>query len=247
MIEDLTFDFSRSLDFHVQPFVPLAHGNRTVALSPQFPLHSRPEENILRVCSIVKPEIFDAASLGKEPESLAHLKQKCSCHHLQGPVRLPKPLLDIDLLVADEASSTLLIAELKWIRKTARPVEIPARDADVLKGVGQLKQIRQFLLENPDYLCEQRKLPRSLSEYTNVHYLLVARDHWLWIDPEDGIAIAEFEAFAAALCRHENLHSAVTDLLRYEWLPVEGRDFTVKYDRSTANGVSIECEVFYPA
>jgi hypothetical protein len=102
-------------------------------------------------------------------------------------------------------------------------------------------------LENPDYLCEQRKLPRSLSEYTNVHYLLVARDHWLWIDPEDGIAIAEFEAFAAALCRHENLHSAVTDLLRYEWLPVEGRDFTVKYDRSTANGVSIECEVFYPA
>jgi len=144
MIEDLTFDFSRSLDFHVQPFVPLAHGNRTVALSPQFPLHSRPEENILRVCSIVKPEIFDAASLGKEPESLAHLKQKCSCHHLQGPVRLPKPLLDIDLLVADEASSTLLIAELKWIRKTARPVEIPARDADVLKGVGQLKQIRQF-------------------------------------------------------------------------------------------------------
>jgi hypothetical protein len=247
IIQDLTFDFSRSLDFHVQPFVPLVPGNRTVALAPQFPLHSRPDENILRVCSIVKPEIFDAASLGKEPESLAHLKQKCSRRHLQGPVRLPRPLPDIDLLVADEASSSLLIAELKWIRKTARPVEIPARDADVLKGVGQLKQIRQFLLENPDYLCEQRKLPRRLSEYANVHYLLVARDHWLWIEPEDGIAIAEFEAFAAALCRHENLHSAITDLLRYEWLPVEGRDFTVKYDTSTANGVSIECEVFYPA
>lgn len=70
---------------------------------------------------------------------------------------------------------------------------------------------------------------------------------WLWIEPEDGIAIAEYEALAAALSRHENLHLAVSDLLRYEWLPAEGRDFTVKYDRSTANGVSIECEVFYPA
>jgi hypothetical protein len=78
-----------------------------------------------------------------------------------------------------------------------------------------------------------------LSEYAHAHYLLVARDHWLWIEPEDGIAIAEFEAFAAALCQHENLHSAVTNRLRYDWLPVEGRDFTVKYDRSTANGVSI--------
>jgi len=166
---------------------------------------------------------------------------------LQGPVGLPKPYPDIDLLVADEASSTVLIAELKWIRKTVRPVEILGRDADVVKGVRQLKQIREFLLEKPDYLYEQGKLPRRLSEYANAHYLLVARDHWLWIEPEDGMAITEFEAFAAALCQHENLHSAVTDLLRYEWLPVEGRDFTVKYQRSTANSVSIECEVFYPA
>jgi hypothetical protein len=247
MIRDLTFDFSRSLDFHVHPFVPLSSGNRTLAIAPQFPLHSRPDENILRVCSIVKPDVFDAASLGKESESLAHLKQQCRRHYLQGPVGLPRPLPDIDLLVSDEASSTLLIAELKWIRKTVRPVEIMARDADVRKGVRQLKQIRDFLLEKPDYLYEKGTLPRRLSEYANTHYLLVARDHWLWIEPEDGIASAEYEALAAALSRHVNLHLAVTDLLRYEWLPLEGRDFTVKYDRSTAKGVSIECEVFYPA
>ena len=73
----------------------------------------------------------------------------------------------------------------------------------------------------------------------------MARDHWLWVEPEDGIAIAEDEALAAALSRHENLHLAVTDLLRYEWLP--GVIFRVKYDRSTANDVSIKCEVFHPA
>jgi hypothetical protein len=127
----------------------------------------------------------------------------------------------------------------------SRSVEIPARDADVLKGVGQLKQIRQFLLETLITFVNSVSCRGACQNTQNVHYLLVARDRWLWIEPEDGIAIAEFEAFAAALCRYENLHSAVTELLRYEWLPVEGRDLRVKYDRSTANGVSIECEVFY--
>lgn len=246
MIQDLTFDFARSLDFHVHPFVPLPPSNKSLALAPQFPLHSRPDENILRVCSIVKPEVFDVTTLGKERESLAYLKHKCSRHHVQGPIRLPRPLPDIDLLIVDENSSTLLISELKWIRKTARPVEMPARDVDVLKGIGQLTQIRQFLLENPDYLRQQHKLLRHFSHYANIHYLIVARDHWLWIEPQDGLAIVEFEAFVKALCQHDSLHSATTALLGYEWLPVEGRDFTVRYDRSTVNGASLECEVFYP-
>ena len=43
--------------------------------------------------------------------------QKCSHHRLQGPVSLPKPYPDIDLLVVDEASSTLLIAELSGSEK----------------------------------------------------------------------------------------------------------------------------------
>jgi hypothetical protein len=37
----------------------------------------------------------------------------------------------------------------------------------------------------------------------------------------------------------------MSDLLRYEWLPVEGRDFRVQYDTATVNGVSIQSEVFY--
>jgi hypothetical protein len=86
----------------------------------------------------------------------------------------------------------------------------------------------------------------SMSEYQNVYYLLVARDHWLWVEPTGDRAIVEFEAFVAALSV-SNLHFAMTDLLRYEWLPVEGRDFTVRYDPSTVNGVSIETEVFYAA
>ena len=38
-----------------------------------------------------------------------------------------------------------------------------------------------------------------------------------------------------------------TELLGYEWLPVEGRDFRVQFDRAIANGAAIESEVFYPS
>jgi len=65
------------------------------------------------------------------------------------------------------------------------------------------------------------------------------------VEPADGIAIVEFEAFLTALKRSESLDSAISDLLSYEWLPVEGRDFRIQYERATANGVSAELQVFY--
>ena len=48
-----------------------------------------------------------------------------------------------------------------------------------------------------------------------------------------------------ALARSGDLHSMVAGLLTYDWLPVEGRDFVVRYENATANGVSLESEVFY--
>jgi hypothetical protein len=38
---------------------------------------------------------------------------------------------------------------------------------------------------------------------------------------------------------------AIRHGLTYDWLPVEVRDFTVRYDRASVNGVSIESQVFH--
>jgi hypothetical protein len=84
-----------------------------------------------------------------------------------------------------------------------------------------------------------------LNGYQQVHYLLVARDHWRWFGPGDGFAIVEFDAFVGELTRADDLRSAANELLTYAWLPVEGRDFFVRYDRATVNDVSIESDVFY--
>jgi hypothetical protein len=42
------------------------------------------------------------------------------------------------------------------------------------------------------------------------------------------------------------LKEAMEELLTFNWLPLEGRDFVVKFDRRTVNGVSVETEVNYP-
>ena len=40
IISDLSFDFDKSLDLHVNPFIPLGTGG-ALAVAPQFPLHSQ--------------------------------------------------------------------------------------------------------------------------------------------------------------------------------------------------------------
>ena len=110
-----------------------------------------------------------------------------------------------------------------------------------------MDQIKQYLLKNPKHLTQQRKLPKPLTAYRHVYYLLVPRDHWLWIDPTDDAALIEFEAFAKVMAGDQDLLSAVHLLLTYAWLPVERRDFTVGYERASVNGVSMESQIFHSA
>ena len=65
---------------------------------------------------------------------------------------LPKALPDIDLIVEEPASSTIIIAELKWLRKTIRPTEHCDREAEFLNYVTQLKAIEGFVKANPAFL-----------------------------------------------------------------------------------------------
>ena len=132
IISDLSFNFADSLDLHGHPFVPLGAAG-DLAVAPQFPLHSQMEENILRVCSILRPRVYDAMSDEKEEDMRRDLRRRLQHRDVQGPIMMPKPTPDIDLLVTEEISSTLVIAELKWNRKSLAPKEIPGKDAEVLQ------------------------------------------------------------------------------------------------------------------
>jgi hypothetical protein len=240
IVKDLTLD-DRFWDLHVQPFVPL--DNNILAVAPQFPLHSRADENILRVCGHIRPSYFDESALLKEREMAEDLLPKCPIRYFpQTNIALPAPLPDIDLLLADEENKTILIAELKWLRKPFGWKEIVERGDDFKKGLRQLSKIRTFLEENPGYLVTNGKLPRSLIDYSQIGFVLVARDQFLW--PDEHIVV-DHEIFKEVVSRADNLKSVYDTLKRYEWLPLEGRDFVVKFEPAICNGVTVESEIFY--
>lgn len=245
ILDDLTYGFGNSVDMILQPFIPLGNSSPWLAVAPPFPLKSRPDENILRIVSQSRNSAFSETSNSKEGELRAQVKSRCAQFLPEGPRLLPKPLPDIDLLLIDEPTSTIVFCEAKWIRKTLRVAEHIDRDRDVSKGFEQLEKIQTFLHAHPCHLESLGTIPKPLDQYRNVHYIVLARDHWLWQDPSNNIAIIEFEPFIRVISAASDLHTAIEELLRYEWLPVEGRDFEVQSESARVAGVTIQSEVFY--
>jgi hypothetical protein len=247
IIADLTLDpvAQPGASMCINPFVPL--DGFVLAVAPQFPLASAADENILRSFSYRHPALFSAQNTEKESVMRERIEDAAVRFRVDHSIELPDKTTEIDVLLADEESSTVVLAELKWSRKPNRTLERIARDGDIAKGLTQLQLIRAYARKHPDFLRELGKLPRSLVSYANVHYLLVVWDYWFWIDPEDGIAILSFDALLPALKRGASLQILVTEMLTYEWLPIERRDFRVDYATAAVNGALLELPNFYPS
>lgn len=245
-LSDLTFGATKILDLFVHPFLPLGPGTTLLGVIPHFPLKSRPDENIIRVSSHLRPKIHDTLTKAKEDEMRSELEKRCPpSRRPRGPKSLPGGLPDIDLTLEDETAA--VIAELKWLRKTMRPTEHPERQKEFLLAVNQLNQIRAFLDGNPDYLFKTGILSKPLRDFQRIYYAIIARDYFIWLDPKTSFPVIDYDEFVRSLEQKQTLTEAMETLLRFDWLPLKDRDFTVQYDRETVNGACIETEVIYPA
>jgi hypothetical protein len=246
MLSDLTFSSKRLPDLHVFPFVPLDEQRDLLSLVPQFILNSSPEESILRVCSYLRAKSHSLLSDNKATvmrEDLSEALKRFRCEH---SISLPDGSTEIDFVAEDLQSSTVLIAELKWYRKPSTYRERLRADAEFEDGYKrQLVTIQGYCRSNPEWLKRGKKLTLSLTDYENVYYLLIGRDHWTWFDPHDGKAVVEFEQFRLAVGRHDTLKESIQEVLRYNWLPIEGEDFHVQFERALVEGVGVESGIYY--
>jgi hypothetical protein len=248
ILADLTLDpANRSFtSLCIHPFVPLGHHGDNLAVAPQFPLASAADENILRSFSYTFPALFSAQNTQKEDAMRAQIVAADAPYHIAFSIPLPDGSTNIDVLIEDGASSTVLMAELKWIRKPAKPLERLSREEDLLKGIHQLELIREYGRARPTFLLDRGKLDKPLDSYEHVHHILLVRDYWHWIEPNDGIAVVDFDEFMRGYKACSSLKEFTEGLLRYEWLPVEDRDFHVEYSADSVNGAVIESPEFMP-
>jgi hypothetical protein len=246
LLNDLTFCSKRLPDLHVFPFVPLDEEKELMALVPPFILGSSPEDNILRACSYLRERTFNLLSDDKAATMREDILEALKSFRCQHSILLPDHSTDIDLLVEDLHSSTVVIAELKWYRKPSTYRERLRVDAEFEDGYKrQLATIQEFCQHHQDWLKNRGDLTHSLSDYENVFFLLIGRDHWSWFAPHDGAAVVEFEQFRLAVERNTSLNEAMRELLSYDWLPVDDEDFHVRLDRGVVEGVGVESEVYY--
>jgi len=247
ILSDLTFGRTRPLEIYIHPFIPATPNDSLIFLIPSLPLNSRADENILRVFSYTHRNEYQQFSKGKEEEMRNDLVASNPHNfYISGPISLPGNRPDIDLLLEDLNSSTLLICEMKWTRKTLLPREHVDRDEELLYGAGvQLRRIQEFVATNPEHLKSIGACALSLNAYAAVRFLLVARDHLVWIPVQQDRYVVAYDAFNKMLAEHHDLGEGVADLLRYEWLPLEGREFRVEFQRATVNGVTVEAEIYH--
>jgi len=245
MIEDLTVGTVRALDLLIHPFVP-SLDNQTLYLVPHFVQISKPEESILRICSSVRSRIYKPIANAKEDELRNSLSKSIpSRYRVIGPKKLPDSLPDIDILITDDLEdSPILIGELKWLRQPVRVIDQLDKDAELEEGFRQLHEIREFVRQNPNYLKECGAIERGRRQPT-LSYAIITRDHITNTLEKDGLWLAEFDALSWALQNSVNLADAIRRFQTYDWLPLEGRDFTLRFGAGSIAGVTMESEEIF--
>jgi hypothetical protein len=229
----------------ITPFVPLDSRDDALAVAPQFPLTSAVDENALRQFSYTYPALFSAQNTQKEERMRSQLRAANPGYKVDFSIPVPDGSTEIDVLIEDETTSTVVLGELKWLRKPYKPLERLEREKDLEKGISQLELIRAYGRAHPDFLLERGKISRPLSDHRKVHHILLVRDYWHWIEPENTIAILDFDEFLAQFRESTSLHDLMTALLSYGWLPIEGQQFYVDYTATSVNGATIESPLFH--
>jgi hypothetical protein len=107
----------------ITPFVPLDSQDETLAVAPQFPLTSAVDENALRQFSYTYPALFSAENTQKEEGMRSQLKAANQGYRIDFSIPLPDGSTEIDAVIEDETTSTVVIGELKWLRKPFKPLE----------------------------------------------------------------------------------------------------------------------------
>ena len=90
------------------------------------------------------------------------------------------------MLIKDSRDSAILVGELKWVRQPVRAIDQMDKDAELEEGFGQLHEVREFLLHNPNYLKECGVTERG-EHHPTLSYAVIARDYITHTLEKDGL------------------------------------------------------------
>ncbi len=227
VMQALTFDPSdTNADVAVTPIVHI--GDDWFGTIPSLVMRSNVSRNVFVLLANRFGDAYSTYTQSKEDILLQSFAAKFPERVIAMQVRLPehhgRQLPDIDLLLRGERAESVVVVEAKWQLSASTTKEVVSRNEYLKKGQEQLRRIRTFLGENPDYL-KQRAFVNFSITHEKIQYLLLTKGH---LGGEDTIVsdtlMVDYDIFVDYL-RRFGLGDALGRLASYDYLPVLNKDF----------------------
>lgn len=159
LVKFLTYNeecYKKNVDVIWSPFIEL--NNRLLAISPNLVLTSNPERNLISLINKVNSKAYSNLSVQKEKIMVDNIEEEICVYSniiFRKNRPLPDRLPDMDIVIFDTESSSLLICEAKWLLETDSISEVCERDKDIQKGLRQAEDIQSYAEKNIEDLLNR--------------------------------------------------------------------------------------------
>lgn len=219
----------RSPDQALQYFVPL--GGKLLGVPGLALMSSNVDRNLLTLQARVDPRGFDSQSGMFEVEMTRHIEAACRAKWERViPNRtyaLGSVSEELDLLICEPQTKTLLLLELRWILSPADPREVQSKkDACQEKVPQAARKLAAVRANLGDLLQAAFALSLGAGESWRAEAAVVIEGFGGAPSPDPSIPIVPNWVLEAGISRARSLQVLVEWLVSADWLPQAGRDYT---------------------
>lgn len=213
----------------LQPIVHLASG--VLGLPCVLYLSSNYERNLLGLQARIDRRAFDGQSNLFEREMVAGLLTELAPRWplLKGNVRIREQgrSEEIDLLVADQTTKTLLACELRWMLQPGDPREVQQRKAACCEKVPQLARKVDWLVPRVHAGLAALGILKDDPDGWSVEGVVVIKTFGGTLSPDQRYPILTEDIFIRGMKGASSLRQFAMWSQSLGWLPQEGRHFRV--------------------
>lgn len=218
----------RNVDILWQPLIKLSTSE--YAISPSIIMTSSYERNIISLINKVDQKSYSKISSTKEAIMSCEITEKLKKYiNLKSAFSRPLPdrLPDMDMVLYDSVTKTVLVGELKWLIATDSIQEVCARDEDIKKGIEQVKLIKEYIENNvSDTLNRAFENPNY--EVENIFSCVITRNNVGTSEIEENISVINEDSFFYILEKYKgNLEEVVRSIEEKEYYPILNTDYKV--------------------
>lgn len=236
ILGDLIFDFRLpNLGVRLRPFIPM--DDTYLALSPLLVYLNLVENNFLDLQAKINRAHYDRLKNEKESLSILEivglLKKRTGIYQQRNIIlsKNGKQLTDLDLVVLDSSSSTLILLELKWLMRPDTVFDVLKKDEDIDKGIEQAKLADKYVRKDQKVFLKRYFPESQISSVRRIVPIVVVRDNiGSTIKIERALPVCDYDIFLMYLADTElRLDTICGKIAKGEWLPKKGRDYKVNY------------------